>query len=159
MFCDFSPVNNFFAAASAAVGIAIVFAGLAVAALVFPWTWWLAPLFSGLAAASLGMAALMVNFAREALFTFYGCRIGDDSPTSRSTCWGAWANARNAIIALTTVLGITAATAAGLAGALLGWWSAPDLWAFVGEAVAIAAMIPTTIVFVSGLVNCLNQNT
>lgn len=158
MLCDFSPVRNFLIGVGVSIGVAIVFAGLAAAALVFFWTWWLAPLFTGAAAATLLVASLLVNWAREAAFQYYSCMIqGVPSSRSQSACWGQWQNFRNSAIALTTTLGILAATAGALAGSFMGWWSAPDLAVLIGGIVANAIMIPTMLVFLKFFRDCLQS--
>ena len=156
MNCNFQLVRNWLIGAASLLGVAITFAGLAIAALVLVWTWWAAPVFIGVSAAAIFAASLMVNQARTSAFQYYACVINDE-PSPRSPCWGAWANFRNSAIALSTTLGILAATAGMLAGSFMGWWSAPDTSVLLGGIITNAILIPTLLVFLRSLVNCLEN--
>lgn len=152
--CDFGPVRNFLISAGGAIALAITLGALAAAALVYVWTWWLAPLFTGGAAGSLAGASVLVNQARNAAFTYSACMLGSP-PNPRLPCWGAWQNFRNSAVALTTTLGVLAATAGGIAGSLMGWWTAPPLGVLIGGIIVNAVMIPTLLLFLNALVDCL----
>lgn len=155
--CSFDSAKNFLIAAGAALGTALVSAGLAIAALVFVWTWWLAPLFTAIAAASIALAAFFVSLAQNQAYLYYKCMLGGESPTSKSKCWGAWVNYRNSSIALATTLGILAALAGGVAGGLMGWWSVPDITYIIGAVIVNIATITTMSLYLNALMNCLNS--
>lgn len=152
--CDFAPVRNLLIAAGAMLALAITFGGLAIAALVFVWTWWAAPALTAAAAGGLLGASACVNQARNAAYAYASCMLGGP-PNPRLPCWGAWQNFRNAAVALTTTLGLLAANAGIIAGSLMGWWSAPPLATLIGAIAANVVMLPTLLVFLGGLAACL----
>ena len=152
--CDFDGVRNWLIAAGVSITGAATFAGLALAAIVFVWTWWLVPVFSASAGASLTMAVLSVTFARNQAFEYYGCMV-DGTPTVDSPCWGAWLNFSNAAFASIATLSILAAIALAYAASFLTPWSGPDLGWLIGGIVASGIAITTLLIFLVQFRTCL----